>query len=294
MRYDLKTFTYGFEMEMGDVPRYAIIPEHLGEWEYSECDIVNTRGIHRGVCADPAGKSPPFGGEVNTKPTLGWQKQVDRILEIKDYFTMIGYEPTSPFTTHNHCHVHVPGLMEDPEALKRLAKYIKENQKDFVDLAYPFHEVMGMDQVPAARTYLKLDGGRLFPDWRLQNMIDHTTDFQSFIKLHYAGKDAVSLGRPIRTAINTYCMKHVKTIEFRCFRGSFERKHLESCFFAIELFMAAALNNGPSWRGIYNTWRDQLEFPPMQFDLELAKGWIATKHKAEDTSGKNRKFYEAS
>lgn len=292
MKYNTSTFTYGFEQEMGDVIRAIRIPAHLGEWEYSECDIVNTLAPYRAVCADPAGINPPVGGEVNTMPTRGWEKQVDRILEIVDFFKDAGCPPTSPFTTHNHCHVHVPGMIDDPDALKRLAQYILENQRDFVATAYPFFEMPGMDQCPAAKTYLKLDGGRLFPDWRLENMVKHTTDFQSFIKLHYAGKDAVSLGRPIRTAINTYCLKHVKTVEFRCFRGSFERVHLESCFRAIELFMTAALNGGPSWRELYAS--EKFEFPPMTFDLELAKGWVATKYKAEDTSGKNRKYYEAS
>ena len=34
-------FTYGFEIEWGDIDRKLKIPEHLGKWEYCETDIVN-------------------------------------------------------------------------------------------------------------------------------------------------------------------------------------------------------------------------------------------------------------
>jgi hypothetical protein len=289
MTFDKSTFTYGFEMEMGDVPRSMPVPAELGEWEHSEADIVNTLFPWRGVCADPAGIDPPVGGEVNTKPTTGWRKQVDRIIELRDYFTDAGFPPTSPFTTHNHCHVHVPGLIDDIDALKRLIKYVGENQIDFVDTVYGFYEKAEMREVPDAKTYLKLDGARIMPEWRVNNIVQHATDFDSFIKQHYTAKDGTTTVRPIRTAINTYCLKHVKTIEFRCFRGSFERHHLESCFYAVELFIDAALNGGPTWRQIYR--ENGFTFPPMQFDLELARGWIATKKKTADASGKNRKFY---
>jgi hypothetical protein len=52
------------------------------------------------------------------------------------------------------------------------------------------------------------------------NINELATDFNHFIKLHAAGKDGVSMGRPFRYAINTYCMKHTGTIEFRCFRST--------------------------------------------------------------------------
>lgn len=289
-QFPRESFTYGFELEMGDVRRDLLVPAHLGQWEHSEADIVNTRPPYRGVCADPLGNDPPVGGEVNTMPTRGWQGQVDRIEEIVQFFTDNGCPPSAPFTTHNHCHVHVPGLIEDPEALKRLIKYVGDNQYDFVQSVYGFYEVPQMKECPAARTYLKLDGGRLMPDWRVDNIYKNTVDFDSFIKQHYTAKDGTTLVRPIRTAINTYCLKHVKTIEFRCFRGSFDRDHLSSCFRAVELFTDAAVNGGPAWREILAT--NHFNFPPMQFDLELAKGWQATKKTVVDIKGKNRTFHE--
>lgn len=291
MNFDKRTFTYGFEFEAGDVRRCLEIPSRLGKWEYAEADIVNERPPYRGICADPAGIDPPVGGEVNTTPTRGWAGQVYNILQLVSFFNSYGCPPTSPFTTHNHCHVHVPGLIESPEGLKRLIKYVGANQHDFVETCYRYHELPEMKEVPAARTYLKLDGARMMPDWRVRNIYENTTDFDSFILQHCTGKDAKTRCRPIRTAINTYCLKHVKTIEFRCFRGSFDIRHLTNCFYAVELFVDAALNDGPPWRQLYAVNQfEQDDLPPMKFDLELAKGWQATKKKTSDVSGKNREF----
>jgi len=69
MDYPKDKFTYGMEIEWGDVPRSMTIPEELGSWEYSERDIINLREPYKNVCADPLGESPPFGGEINTKPS---------------------------------------------------------------------------------------------------------------------------------------------------------------------------------------------------------------------------------
>lgn len=286
--FDKSTFTYGYEMEVSDVPKSIVLPEHLGKWEYSECDIVNTKPPYRGICADPAGINPPVGGEINTVPTRGWQAQVDKIREIVDLFTEQGYPPVAGFTAHNHMHIHVPGLMESPEGLRKLMLYIKDNQRDFIEAAYNYYETSEMRAIPEAKNYLKLDGGRLMPDWRCQKIADRTTDFDSFILHHYTAQHHDGTGRPIRTGINTYCMKHTRTIEFRCFRASFEVKHLEDSFRFIELFIDAALSDGPSVRDIL--FENKFEFPPMTFDAELARGWLATKHKTGDTSGKNREF----
>jgi len=83
MKYDTNNFTYGYEIEWGDIDRRLTIPEHLGAWEYAETDIVNIHEPYRFIACDPLGEVPPFGGEVNTKPTATWQEQVDRIMELQ-------------------------------------------------------------------------------------------------------------------------------------------------------------------------------------------------------------------
>jgi hypothetical protein len=291
--FDPKTFTYGFEMEVGDVPRALMIPSHLGEWEHSERDIVNEREPYRGMCSDPDGINPPVGGEINTKPTLGWPAQVKRILDIKEFCVLSGHMPTSPFTTHNHLHVHVPGLIEDIGALRQLMAYIGDNQQTMVDRAYQFYDLPTMKLVPKIKTYLQHDGGRMFHPWQIKNIMS-ATNFYDFIREHRRNQRGTVLDRVLRNAINTYCLKFVKTVEFRCFRASFEESKLESCFKVVEAFMDNALNHPErSMNEFFN--ETELDLPMMTFDLELARGWAATKvPDLNDNMGtrKNRTYYE--
>ena len=188
MTYDKKDFTWGFEMEVGDVDRRLPLPERLGKWEFSETDVVNLNPPYRGIACDPLGIEPPFGGEINVRPTKTWKEQVDRIFEILDFYKSNGNNPTSNCISHNHIHVYVPGLKEDVDALKRLVSYIKENQHVVVDRVHAFRLHPDMASTKTAKTYLKLDCGRLMPDYMCNNIINLTKDFEHFIKLHAAGK----------------------------------------------------------------------------------------------------------
>lgn len=289
MGYAKDKFTYGMEIEWGDIPRSMSIPEELGSWEYSERDIINLREPYKNVCADPLGESPPFGGEINTKPSKTWQEQVDRYFELKSIFEEAGYPPTVAATCHSHIHCRVPGLRDDIDALKRLTKYIKENQASTVEHVYGFFDHNEMKDAKGAKMYLKFDGGRLLPDYMSDNILNHATDFQSFIKMHAAGKDGVSMGRPFRYAINMYSLKHLDTIEFRLFRGTLERDELESCFRFVQDFLHAALNDGP---GVVELIRNNdYKFPPMQWDLAQFIGWNKTKH-PENRGKKVRTYVE--
>lgn len=287
MNYDPKTFTWGFEMEVGDVDRRLPLPEHLGKWEFSETDVVNLNPPYRGIACDPLGIEPPFGGEINVKPTRTWQEQVERIFEILDFYKSHGNNPTSNCISHNHIHVYVPGLKEDVSALKRLVKYIRDNQHVVVDRIHGFRLHPDMSLTKTAKTYLKLDCGRLMPDYMCNNIINLTTDFEHFIKLHAAGKDGVSMGRPFRYAINTYCMKHTGTIEFRCFRNSYDRRELEDSFKFVEKFIDAALNDGPDVMEILL--EGDYKFPELKYDHEIYTSWEKTKY-GKERGKKSREF----
>ena len=126
--YPLSSFTFGYEIELGDVNRGLTIPPELGKWETAETDIVNLRPPFALVACDPLGLVPPMGGEINTVPTLSWQAQVERILKIVAFFRRNGNEPTASCVNHGHLHIRVPGLTKDIAALKRLIAYIQENQ----------------------------------------------------------------------------------------------------------------------------------------------------------------------
>lgn len=288
-QYPSDKFTYGMEIEWGDIPRSFEIPVNLGAWEYSERDIINLREPHKNVCADPLGIDPPFGGEINTKPTKTWAEQVDRYFELRKLFTDAGHSPTVGVTAHTHIHCRVPGLRDDIDALKRLTAYIKKNQADTIDRVYGFFEHNQMKGAKGSKMYLKFDGGRAMPDYMSDNILNLATDFDSFIKMHAAGKDGVSMGRPFRYAINMYALKHIDTIEFRLFRGTLDREELESCFRFVQDFLYAALNDGPDVNELISA--NGYKFPPMQWDLAQFIGWNNTKH--DDSRGKKvRTFVE--
>jgi hypothetical protein len=279
MSFDKNDFTWGYEIEWGDIDRRLEIPEHLGSWEYSETDIVNLNPPYQYVACDPRGESPPFGGEINTKPTSTWQDQADRVMELHDIFVANGDTPTASVVNHGHLHVFVPGLKEDIASLKKLIAYVAENQEDTVEACYGFYDHHEMKSTKGAKMYLKYDGGRQMPEYMSNNIINLATDFNHFIKLHAAGKDGVSMGRPFRYAINTYCMKHTGTIEFRCFRSTTKREEVESQFrFACD-FIDAALNDGPSVAELLSM--NNYTFPPFVWNLEEYAGWLETKYVKE-------------
>jgi hypothetical protein len=289
MIYNSKDFTWGYEIEWGDIDRRIDIPQHLGSWEYAETDIVNIHPPFQYKACDPLGTDPYMGGEVNTKPTKTWMQQVERILEIKALFEANGNTPSASCVNHGHLHVFVPGLKDDIESLKKLTSYIRENQNTVIKNCYNFYDTNDMKNYKNAKMYLKLDGGRTMPDYMSSNIISGATDFEHFIKLHAAGKDGVSMGRPFRYGINTYCMKHTGTIEFRCFRSTTKREEIESQFRFVEMFMEAALNDGPSANEILSD--NSFKFPPFIWDASEYDGWIKTKYD-KSRGEKKREFHE--
>lgn len=269
---------------MSNVRREIVIPPQWGSWEACERDGVNTEPPYRGVAFDPLGIDPPVGGEINTMPTRGWEAQVQLIEDLLEYLRSQGETPAVGCTNVGHVHVHVPGLIENPEALKRLARYVFANQADFVRICGRYEPREGMDA--AAKRYFKLDGGRQMPQYIHDNIQKHTKDLDSFIKMHCAGKDAVSMGRPFRYAINMYCLKHVKTVEFRPFRATLDPSYLYASFQACGAFMDAALNDGPSFANLGYT---APLFAPMDWDREMWDGFVKTKW--DDKRGKKERHY---
>lgn len=290
--YNSSTFTYGYELELGDVDRSLAIPDNIGSWEYSETDIINILPPYQYIACDPLGSSPPMGGEINVKPGKTQDELLDRIEKLLKFFKDAGNTPTASCVSHGHVHVHIPGLRDDILALKRLITYIKCNQKLTVEKIHAYKDLPGISDLPGAKVYLKLDCGRLMPDYMSDNIINLATSFDHFIKLHAAGKDGVSMGRPFRYAINTYCMKHTGTIEFRFFRNSIDLEEIAYELLFAELFIDAALNDGPDVEAILSVtgWR----FPPFVFDYKAVKGWLETKYTKERGQKKHRVYHHVS
>jgi hypothetical protein len=287
-RYNPARWTWGCELELGDVARNIAIPKRLGSWEYAETDIVNRRPPYKNVAADPLGEEPPVGGEINVAPTTTIDEQLQHIKSLIRLFGEHGCEPTvSQCVMEFHVHVHIPGLTEDIGALKRITKYIAINQKTVVDKCVAYREHPLMRKTKTARTYLKWDMGRMMPYWMADNIIEKAGSFEDFIRIQCCGKDGVSMGRPFRYTVNTYCLKHIKTIEFRCFRASLDLDLLCNCFCFVRDFMASALGTQKTAASIIE--ENNYKFPPFVYDHEQYLGWEQTKWGKE--RGKKRRQY---
>ena len=155
MHHSSDKYTWGYEIEWGDIDRTLEIPSHLGTWERAEIDIVNIHEPYKYVAVDPLGINPPVGGEINTKPTHTWKEQVDRIMEIHQLFVDNGDSPSSSCVNHGHLHVHVPDLKNDIDALKRLIEYIKNNQAITIKRLYNFRKNLIMEKVMKDKKIIK-------------------------------------------------------------------------------------------------------------------------------------------
>ena len=279
-KFDRNTWTYGAEIEWGDVDRNLILPPELGSWEYSETDVININpGPYQFVACDPLGTTPSMGGEINMIPTHTTAKQVENIMMLLKWFRGQGNDPTPSSVSHLHIHVRIPGLRDDIDALHRLAKYIRDSQEIVIPFVSRYYDHPSFKKFPGALSYYKYDGGRRVPQWMSNNMMK-AKDFDDFIKMHAAGKDGVSMGRPFRYAINTYCMKHIDTIEFRMFRASIDYSQIKTCFDFVQSFMNAALNTGEDISEILFGY-EKTHFPPMIFRDAEYIGWQKTKHPKE-------------
>lgn len=289
-KYDIETFSYGAEIEWGDVNRNVRIPKHIGSWENCETDIVNIKPPYQYVACDPLGIKPPMGGEINIKPTISIDKQLEKISELKELFEADGSGPTSACVLEGHVHIHVPGLKDDIDALHRLTQYVWDNQEYTIQTCLQFEDHPEMKSSKGAKMYLKLDAGRMMPEYIKDNILNRAKDFQGFVDMHCMGKDGVSRGRPFRYGINMYAMKHLETVEFRCFRSTTDLKIIRNQLEFIQKFMDSALNGGPSAKEIIE--ENGYEFPPFVWDKLEYDGWKATKY-GKERGTKQRKFYEA-
>lgn len=272
-----ETMTFGLELEVGDLPRALDPPPELGSWEHSETDVVNLIPPYRHRCCDPLGLVPPVGGEINVTPARTPEALAEKAKAILDWYRDRGYEPTSNCISHTHVHVRTPGLRGDIRLLRQLTQYIRQHIDQVLADAHRFESHPDMEKVKKARTYLKQDGARKMPPWMTQNILDRAQDFDDFIRIQCCGKDGVSRGRPFRYAINTYCLKHIDTVEFRMFRHTLDPHQIEDCVRYAREFMIRALTDPTSPPPDGRTFN----LPPMTFDLEQCRGWEQTKYSSD-------------
>jgi hypothetical protein len=165
--------------------------------------------------------------------------------------------------------------------------YIKNNQDTAIQAGSNYIPHPEMKKLKNCTMYIKYDGGRRMPDYMIDNIINLSHDFKDFIKHHYTGKDGISTGRPFRYAINTYSLKHTKTIEFRFFRATINKKEIHDMFLFVERFMSSALgDHKPTWQILKEY---DFNFPQLNFNPRQWKNYLATRY--DKSRGKKKREY---
>ena len=126
------------------------------------------------------------------------------------------------------------------------------------------------------------------PIWMVNNIVERANNFNDFITLQCCGKDGKSRGRPLRYAVNTYCLKHNDTVEFRCFRSSLDYEEiLGSISLARDIMIEATREHGGVPIGVLL--EDKYILPKFYYDHESYLGWERTKY-GNDRGHKERYF----
>ena len=284
--------TYGCELEWSDIDRTIDIPKELGSWEGpkmagrymgSEIDIVNTQGKYAGVAVDPLCISCPVGGEIHTVPSWSIESQLCRIMRIMELFPKLGVACPN----HGHIHVGIPDLKTDLGLLKNFFKYLECNEDDLIRFCCGFdadeHDRVVQSELPewAKKYFIIGDGKHIAPELykaiaAAESMEEAMNALRTIPCLDWdccTGEYYETDGSH-RTAVNMFNLTKGNTIEFRIFRASLNPLEIWSTLDFVRNFVQQASlgEKGASVTAIIKDHRYQ--FPKLNFDMELAAGWV--------------------
>lgn len=281
MKYNPDKFTYGCELEFADVDRFAKLPDGC-TFDGKDHTIVNSNGI----ATDPKARTSTIGGEINTKATSTIDEQVSIISNVINSFE----EVTINYRCNLHIHIRVPELKDDLESCKRLASYIRDNEKDVFKLVEPIPIPTlaeyndGEAFAGAMKRYkrrLRSHQFRVY-DSVYENMMK-TKTVEEFYNAHGPWSDVKQ--RHLfhlcpRAAINlrTLWEPHHNTIEFRHFPGTLDLNEYASCLKWCKEFLNAALNTNESVLSIFNR-NNEFVFPKFKpYNHEQEKTYLLTSY----------------
>jgi hypothetical protein len=223
---DVKDWTYGAEHEFGDWDRRRGIPAGF-KLDERDVTMINSNGI----AVDPKGKVYPFGGEFNTPPTETPMDQVACLGDIKRMHP----EVFLSYRSNLHVHVRVPGLSEDLDRLKQLARFNLKWLPEVLPLIEPIPE-------PTRAMYPERD--EFEGAWKryLRRRKSHQTKLTlqrvrrqfkatTVQEFHDLGVPWSKDGKPLpycqpRCAVNVRQLLETDTIEFRHFPGTLDSDRL--------------------------------------------------------------------
>ena len=279
MKYDVSTFSYGVELEYGDCYRFAELPDGA-QWN----DKDNTCVSSTGIANDPDGKLYSYGGEINTRPTMTIEEQIDHISKINA--ALVSPKAIVNYRSNLHIHVRVPGLKDDLESCKKLLRYVERYQQQAFDIVETI-PVPDKNTLPpleyewAHKRMKRRERSHQYklPKARYEAMMASNTT-KEFYENH-AHKNAK--GEPAwfqcpRSGINLRQMwEETNTIEFRHFPGTMNMKEMESAIRWCQQFMVAALSDediSPNEIIMNDSFKYTFpDFQPYEFETEQIYQW---------------------
>lgn len=257
-------FTYGLEIELGDVDRKTPLPEGLS-WSSTEHDIVNSDG--RAI--DPTGRKHTIGGEINTAPTETIEGQVELFRKILQLF------PTATVNHRHHTHAHVsfPGLKEDVEKQKKILTFVVRNSNWIMDRIFTPTRDPLMNR--SAWSY-QLADRTVMPDWKYKFCMEASNP-EEFKLAHQKVKDGRVLPQTTkRYGVNLFSIHKHGTVEFRWFYPTLDPAEINDILVFCTAFMLDALNDTSHTEALL----PKLHLPKeVAYDHRLEMGWQATSYK---------------
>lgn len=287
--------SFGAELEFSDVDRSIDIPKGLGAWEGpkiagynlgSEIDIVNSKGIWRGIATDPLCLDCPVGGEIHVNPSWTVESQLLRIMRIIDLFPQVGVACPN----HGHIHVGIQGIRQDLQAIKNLFAYTKANELAVLKACSGYGEVKAYDVEKAdlqgwVKDYLLVGDAKSIG----QELYDRVEKAETLVEVWKAleeveaynffwtsGRSTLAPGSH-RTAVNLHSLLRGETVEFRVFRASINPVEIYSSLLFSKRYIEEALK-GEKGKSVEEILKEgQFRFAPLNFDEDLARGWQETR-----------------
>lgn len=299
-KYSLSSFTYGAELEYGDVKYGCDLPKG-NKWNTKDFTVVNSDG----TANDPKGLLCNKGGEINTAATQTIKQQVDNFVEVLTTLRQHeGYPVTVNYRSNLHIHVGVPGLNEDLDACKRLFKYFRDNVKDVYPVIEPIPEPK-KDEYESEEAYkgaLKRYRRRkrshqfILPPSRADKILTATST-EEFFNEHAPVSNVT--GRrlwsfTVREGVNfRQLWEDTETLEFRHFPGTVDKDEFETCLHYCALVTAEGLKQTPELTPLQIVEKHKLiNFPKFEkYNHELEKIFAQT-NLSDNTRKQVTQYYE--
>lgn len=246
MKIDRKLWTYGSELELGDLDQLKGLPSKQFGWDKRDVTMVNSNGI----AVDPKGISWTKGGEINLPPTGTIRLQVEAFQEVLDFHP----DSTINYRSNLHLHIRVPGLKDNLELCKKVQRYVYAN-RDFLQQLEPIPKPLVSsypDAVEFAGALRRYNRRRTSHHTVLTDKRYVLQQAATNMKEFYAAEaPAKKDGTPLfhlapRCAVNMRQFQETDTIEFRHFPGTLDSDKFQSSLLWCRDFLWAALTDGPT------------------------------------------------